>query len=120
MKPTTPILLSNISCAIFFCIFFFHEYHTRFSEVFYLLEISLDKAIIFQIHLGIHQRETGENFVYDHLYFEEASSHLDVCPRPFNRRFLVIIKTIYLAILIYACNNIYLYNINFPLFTRKI
>ena len=45
--------------------------------------LSLDRALNFQIHLGIHPKKTGEKLVYYYLYYEEASFFLGFCTHLF-------------------------------------
>ena len=59
--------------------------------------LSLDRALILHIRIGINPSRTGDKLVYYYLYHEEASIPKYLCPRPFNRPFLIFIKTLYLA-----------------------
>ena len=52
--------------------------------------LSLGRALIFQIHLGIHPGNMGDKLVYYYLYHKEEKFHLDICPQPFNRNFLIL------------------------------
>ena len=55
--------------------------------------LSLEEDLTFHIFIGIHPSYLGLKLLYYHLCSVEESLTMNVCHLPFNRPFIIIVKT---------------------------
>ena len=94
----------------YFDYFMSNVYHRFFSLVFCLLtkkQLYLGRALILQIHLGIHRSNTGERLLYCYYTVKKHYFTRISVLTFYNRYCLIFIHTQYLSILVQAHNNIY-------------
>ena len=59
--------------------------------------LSIDRALIFHIHLGIHPETMHQKLMYYYLHLEETSITLEDCPHLFDRPLMIFLQTPYLT-----------------------